>query len=151
MRRRSYCKFTFAARFQTANGNEYMHIAHLALWVNDMEKLKAFYERYFGAQANGKYVNAQKQFQSYFLTFAAGARLELMHRPDISIATHSGQERLGYAHLAMSVGAESAVDALTMRLVNDGYQCLDGPRRTGDGYYESVVLDPEGNRIEITT
>jgi Glyoxalase/Bleomycin resistance protein/Dioxygenase superfamily len=74
-----------------------------------------------------------------------------MSRPDIpSTAPQAGQERLGYAHLAMSVGSESAVDALTMRLVNDGYQRLDGPRRTGDGYYESVVLDPEGNRIEIT-
>ena len=128
-----------------------MHITHLALWAKDLENLKTFYERYFGAQANPKYNNAQKQFQSYFLTFTSGARLELMYRPDIpSRATQSGQERLGYAHLAMSVGSESAVDALTMRLVNDGYQRLDGPRRTGDGYYESVVLDPEGNRIEIT-
>ena len=130
--------------------NENMHIAHLALWAKDLENLKTFYERYFGAQANPKYINAQKHFQSYFLTFTSGARLELMYRPDIpSMATPSGQERLGYAHLAMSVGSESAVDTLTMRLVNDGYQRLDGPRRTGDGYYESVVLDPEGNRIEI--
>jgi lactoylglutathione lyase len=128
-----------------------MHIAHLAIWAKDLENLKTFYERYFGAQANTKYINAQKQFQSYFLTFTSGARLELMSRPDIpSTAPQAGQERLGYAHLAMSVGSESAVDALTMRLVNDGYQRLDGPRRTGDGYYESVVLDPEGNRIEIT-
>ena len=128
-----------------------MHIAHLAIWVQDLENLKMFYERYFGAQANTKYINAQKQFQSYFLTFTSGARLELMYRPDISAtSTESGQEGLGYAHLAMSVGSEAAVDALTMRLVDDGYPCLDGPRRTGDGYYESVILDPEGNRIEIT-
>ena len=128
-----------------------MHIAHLGIWAKDLENLKAFYERYFGAQANPKYINAHKQFQSYFLTFASGARLELMYRPDISsLAIQAGQEWLGYAHLAMSVGSESAVDTLTVRLVNDGYQCLDGPRRTGDGYYESVVLDPEGNRIEIT-
>ncbi len=128
-----------------------MHIAHLAIWVKDLENLKTFYERYFKAQAAAKYLNAQKRFQSYFLTFASGARLELMHRPDIPhMARQSGQEFLGYTHLAMSVGSEAAVDTLTMRLVNDGYQCLDGPRRTGDGYYESVVLDPEGNRIEIT-
>ena len=128
-----------------------MHITHLALWAKDLENLKTFYERYFGAQANTKYINAQKHFQSYFLTFTSGARLELMHRPDIpATATPAGHERLGYAHLAMSVGSEAAVDALTLRLVNGGYQRLDGPRRTGDGYYESVVLDPEGNRIEIT-
>jgi lactoylglutathione lyase len=128
-----------------------MHIAHLAIWAKDLEKLKRFYERYFDAQATAKYLNAQKQFQSYFLTFASGAQLELMHRPDIPpMSTQLGQEFLGYAHLAISVGSEAAVDALTMRLVNDGYQRLDGPRRTGDGYYESVVLDPEGNRLEIT-
>jgi lactoylglutathione lyase len=128
-----------------------MHIAHLALWAKDLENLKTFYERYFGAQATTKYLNAQKHFQSYFLTFTSGARQELMHRPDLpATATPAGQERLGYAHLAMSVGSEAAVDALTMRLVTDGYSCLDGPRWTGDGYYESVVLDPEGNRIEIT-
>lgn len=74
-----------------------------------------------------------------------------MHRPDIpGTATRSGEESLGYAHLALSTGSEAAVDELTARLVNDGYRRLDGPRRTGDGYYESVVLDPEGNRIEIT-
>ena len=129
-----------------------MYIAHLAIWAKDLETLKTFYERYFGAQATAKYVNAQKQFQSYFLVFTSGARLELMYRADIipSMTPESGQDRLGYAHLAISVGSVSGVDALTMRLINDGYQCLDGPRWTGDGYYESVILDPEGNRIEIT-
>ena len=128
-----------------------MHIAHLAIWANDLENLKTFYENYFEARATAKYSNTQKQFQSYFLTFASGARLELMHRPDIPpMAKQPGQEFVGYAHLAMSVGSEAAVDTLTMRLIHDGYQRLDGPRRTGDGYYESVVLDPEGNRIEIT-
>lgn len=128
-----------------------MHITHLAIWANDLEGLKAFYERYFGARASATYRNAQKQFESCFLTFTTGARLELMHRPDIpGAAVRSGAESLGYAHLALSVGSEAAVDELTVRLVNDGYRRLDGPRRTGDGYYESVILDPEGNRIEIT-
>lgn len=128
-----------------------MQISHFALWVNDLERAKAFYERYFGAQANAKYVNERKQFQSYFLTFAGGPNLELMQRTDITPLNRApGQEFLGYAHLAMAVGSTTVVDELTARLVVDGYQRLDGPRWTGDGYYESVVLDPEGNRIEIT-
>lgn len=128
-----------------------MQISHFALWVSDLEGAKAFYERYFGAQANAKYVNERKQFQSYFLTFAGGPSLELMQRPDITPLNRApGQEFLGYAHLAMAVGSQAAVDELTARLVADGYQRIDGPRWTGDGYYESVVVDPEGNRIEIT-
>ena len=128
-----------------------MQISHFALWVSDLERTKAFYERYFGAQANTKYVNERKQFHSYFLTFAGGPSLELMQRPDITrLDRQPGQEVLGYAHLAMAVGSVAAVDELTQRLVNDVYQRLDGPRWTGDGYYESVVLDPEGNHIEIT-
>jgi lactoylglutathione lyase len=51
--------------------------------------------------------------------------------------------------VAISVGSRDHVDELTARLRQDGYPVLDGPRRTGDGYYESVVLDPDGNRVEI--
>ena len=127
-----------------------MKIEHIALWATDIEKLKAFYETYFDAQATSKYTNETKRFQSYFLTFSSGARLELMHRPDIIEEAERDQKRTGYAHLAFSVGSEAAVDALTQRLVEDGHTRLNGPRRTGDGYYESVVLDPEGNRVEIT-
>lgn len=129
-----------------------MKIEHVALWANDIEQLKAFYETYFEAQGNAKYTNPRTHYQSYFLTFASGARLELMQRPDIAARdrANSAQEFMGYAHLAMAVGSEAAVDELTYRLVRDGYERLSGPRRTGDGYYESVVLDPEGNRIEIT-
>lgn len=124
-----------------------MRITHIAMWVKDIDTVAAFYERYFDARPGDRYRNPRKQFESRFLAFADGARLELMHRPDVA-----GQpgESLGYAHLALSVGSEAAVDALTVRLAADGVRCLDGPRRTGDGYYESVVLDPEGNRVEIT-
>lgn len=85
------------------------------------------------------------------MTFESGAKLELMHRPDIrDVERPLGEEHFGYAHLAISVGSEAKVDALTQELADDGYEILDGPRRTGDGYYESVALDPDGNRIEIT-
>jgi lactoylglutathione lyase len=61
-----------------------------------------------------------------------------------------GAQRMGLTHFALSLGSDQLVDELTQRLKNAGYPVLDGPRRTGDGYYESVVLDPDGNRIEIT-
>ena len=126
-----------------------MRIEHIALWTRDVERLRAFYVRYFGATAGARYENQRKQFQSYFLSFEDGARMELMHSPRVG-GQDAGEERLGYAHLAISLGSEAAVEALTGRLRADGYAVIDGPRRTGDGYYESVVLDPDGNRIELT-
>lgn len=126
-------------------------IEHAALWTPNLERARAFYERYFDARAGEKYVNEEKQFTSYFLRFSSGARLELMHTPAIPEALGDEEARSpGYAHLAFSVGSEQAVDELTQRLRQDGYEVTSGPRRTGDGYYESVVLGPDGNRIEIT-
>ena len=128
-----------------------MRIEHIAIWTHQLEALKAFYETYFGAQAGAKYINPAKQFESYFLTFDSGARLELMTRPDIPASTNNvDKQHIGIIHFAMAVGTEKDVDTLTTRLKEDGHPVLDGPRRTGDGYYESVVLDPDKNRIEIT-
>jgi lactoylglutathione lyase len=125
-----------------------MHISHLAIWCHDIECTRAFYEKYFGAVAGAKYTNPIKHFQSYFLTLAGTVRIELMHRSDI--AAGAAAPTLGYAHVAISAGSEEQVDELTRRMIEDGVRCIDGPRRTGDGYYESVVLDPDGNHIEIT-
>ncbi|MFL7792995.1 MAG: VOC family protein [Anaerolineae bacterium] len=126
-----------------------MHIEHIAIWTHDLERLKAFYETYFDGQANDKYINAAKQFESHFITFASGARLELMQMPTIP-ESHGESQAAGYAHLAFSAGSEAQVDALTARLREDGCRIVGDPRRTGDGYYESCVLDPDGNRVEIT-
>ena len=126
-------------------------IEHIALWVDDLEVLSAFYAKAFRAQVGARYVNAPKGFESCFLTFASGARIELMTTSRLSPTRHApGVERMGLTHLAISLGSEAAVDELTARLRAEGIVVLDGPRRTGDGYYESVVLDPDGNRIEIT-
>ena len=128
-----------------------MYIEHIAIWTKKLEQLKAFYETYFQAKAGEKYVNAAKQFESYFLTFSCGTRLELMRMPTIPESLDDVEAQFtGYVHLAFSVGSEEQVDALTTRLQEDGYRVVDGPRHTGDGYYESCVLDPDGNRIEIT-
>jgi lactoylglutathione lyase len=126
-----------------------MRIEHVAIWTHDLERLRAFYVGYFEAQAGPRYVNPSSRFESYFLRFTSGARLELMRRPELD-AREAGVESAGYAHVAFSVGSEEEVDALTERLRVDGFSVVGEPRRTGDGYYESVVLDPDGNRLEIT-
>lgn len=123
-------------------------LEHAAVWTHDLERLRAFYATYFEGQAGARYVNAAKGLETYFVSFAGGARLELMRRPDLS-APAAGPA-VGLAHLAFAVGDPAAVDALTERLRVAGVAVVDGPRRTGDGYYESVVLDPDGNRVEIT-
>jgi lactoylglutathione lyase len=128
-----------------------MRIAHIAIWTQNLEELVEFYQTYFQVSANPKYTNSAKQFESYFLTFASGARLELMRMPTISEQPdREKQQHTGYDHLAFSVGSKEQVDALTARLQRDGYRVIDGPRWTGDGYYESRVLDCDGNPIEIT-
>ena len=128
-----------------------MKLDHVAIWTEDIELMRTFYEKYFDARSNPKYENECKRFTSYFLTFPGGGRLELMHRPDIEKIPHSPSSRefIGYAHLGVEVGSRAVVDALTKRPHGDGFPLLDGPRRTADGYYESMVADPEGNWIVI--
>lgn len=128
-----------------------MRIEHLAVWTRDLEKTKDFYVRYFGMKCNEKYTNTAKKFSSYFLSFdGASTRIELMHRPDISDFSGCHDSSFGLTHFAISVGNKEGVDLLTERLRSDGYRIVGEPRTTGDGYYESVVEDCEGNLIEIT-
>jgi len=128
-----------------------MKIEHIAIWAIDLENMRRFYENFFGATANDLYVNPKKQFSSYFLSFDSGARLELMHHPDLAKRQVGGDGlQAGFIHFAMSVGTKEEVDRLTGQLREGGFTIKGEPRWTGDGYYESVVLDPEGNQIEIT-
>ncbi|VTU18337.1 VOC family protein [Variovorax sp. PBL-E5] len=128
-----------------------MRIEHIALWTDDLERCKQFYIRYFDARPGSGYVNAAKGFESCFLSFKEGARIEVMKTTTLHpLVIEPGAQRMGLAHFAVSLGSQGRVDELTRRLKDDGYPVLDGPRKTGDGYYESVVLDPDGNRIEIT-
>ena len=160
-----------------------MKIEHVAIWVRDIDKVCEFYRKYFGGVVHPIYHNPAKQFTSRFITFDDGARLEVMHRPDIcvernvgtvemfhvkhaiaSVATgcshtgmtehehvgHEVSQHLGFTHLSFSVGSKEEVDRLTQQMSSDGISIVGQPRTTGDGYYESVVLDSEGNRIEIT-
>jgi lactoylglutathione lyase len=135
------------ADFTTSN----MKIEHLAVWTRQLEILKEFYVKYFNALPNEKYHNPVKQFTSYFLSFAEGPRLELMQMPGVPDNTNNVyKQATGLIHFAISVGSKEKVEALTATLRKDGYEIVGEPRQTGDGYYESVILDPDKNRIEIT-
>ena len=128
-----------------------IRIEHVALWVVDLEAACAFYARHFAAAVGPRYENAAKGHASRFLTLGEGARIELMTGtglvPRLGVQPARPQ---GLAHFALAVGSDAEVDALVGRLLAAGVPVVDGPRRTGDGYYEAVVLDPEGNRIEVT-
>jgi lactoylglutathione lyase len=129
-----------------------MKIEHIALWTIDLERMKQFYENYFDAKPGEIYTNPAKKFTSCFLSFANGdCRLELMHDLTIeeSLAKNAGKIP-GYAHISISVGSKELVNIKTENLRSAGYEVISEPRLTGDGYYESVVLDPDGNYLEIT-
>ena len=127
-----------------------MKIEHIAIWVQDLEVMKAFYQQYFNVSSSKKYVNEAKNFSSYFLSFGDGVRLELMYNPGIEEPAANKDVSSGYAHMAISVGSKEAVNQLTDLIKSAGFVVSGEPRTTGDGYYESVVKDPEGNLIEIT-
>lgn len=125
-----------------------MRIEHIAIWTMELETSRNFYTEYFGGKAGALYHNPTKEFKSYFITFRSGARLEIMHSP--TLASAGNKARIGYAHLAFSVGSKARVDELTNILRERGYTVASEPRTTGDGYYESCILDPDGNQVEIT-
>ena len=125
-----------------------MRLAHTALFAADLERARTFYIRYFDCTAGALYHNPRTGFRSYFLTFPEGGQLELMAWDEVT-PRPEGRFR-GLDHIAIHVGSRPAVDALTARLAQDGYPVVSPPRVTGDGYYESCVLDSEGTRVEIT-
>ncbi len=130
-----------------------MIIDHIAIWTDRLEELKDFYVKYFEGSASKKYINKEKQFESYFLTFESGARLELMKRPDIPDNLNDTLHRQykGIIHLAFGVETKEKVDKKAKQFNTEGFKILREPRITGDGYYEFETVDPDGNRIEITT
>lgn len=142
-----------------------MKVEHVAMYVKDLEKAREFFVKYFGAVSNAGYHNEWTGFRSYFLELDEGARIEIMNKPGLDKLNKAGndtmdektnkiqgeeKDKLGYAHIAFSVGSREKVDELTQQMREDGYHVVSGPRTTGDGYYESCILDLEGNRIEIT-
>lgn len=126
-----------------------MKIEHIAMYVTDLEAVREFFVKYFGAKANNGYHNLKTDFRSYFLSFNEGARLEIMNRPQM-VDNVKDISRTGYIHIAFSLGSAEKVDQLTAKLQSDGYEVISAPRITGDGYYESCIVDLEGNQIELT-
>ena len=126
-----------------------MKIEHVAMYVNDLEKARDFFIKYLGGVSNDGYHNTKTGFESYFISFDDGSRLELMNKPGMT-DDEKVLARTGYIHIAFSLGSKEAVDELTERLKSNGYEVVSGPRTTGDGYYESCIIGIEGNQIELT-
>jgi lactoylglutathione lyase len=127
-----------------------LRIEHIAIWTERLEELKDFYILSFNARASEKYFNPKKQFESYFISFDSGCRLELMATPGLVSRLSDQNQLAGLAHFAISVGSKEKVDLMTEEFRRKGITIASEPRTTGDGYYESVILDPDGNKIEIT-
>jgi lactoylglutathione lyase len=125
-----------------------MKVNHIALYVNDLEKMKAFYEKYFNAKSNKMYHNNKTGLRTYFLEFQNDCRIEIMTKEKLNNIVKE-ENNTGYIHIAFSVRGKEKVNELSKQLENDGYKIISQPRTTGDGYYESCVLDPENNQIEI--
>ncbi len=130
-----------------------MRLKHVALWTNQLENIKEFYKTYFGAVANEKYTNTSNGFESYFLSFSSGARLEIMAKPGIpeNLNDRVEAQHQGLIHMAFEVETMKEVDEKAEAFRQAGLKILRGPRKTGDGYYEFETLDPDNNRLEVTT
>lgn len=127
-----------------------MNIAHIAIWTKDLEAMKNFYVKYLDGKSNEKYTNLAKGFESYFIRFDGETQIELMRKQSVD-KTPEAKEQLGITHIAFKLSSKEAVLSLTETLRSDGFRIVGEPRTTGDGYFESVVLDLEGNRIELTS
>lgn len=126
-----------------------MKIAHAAIYTEHLETLRDFYCRWFGGSAGPRYENPKTGFSSYFVRFESGAALELMTVGGLA-EPERREPSAGYTHVAFSTDSRRGVEDLTARMEAAGVEVVGGPRETGDGYYESCVLDPDGNRVEIT-
>ena len=124
-----------------------MQLTHIALWTNHLERLRDFYVKYFNGKSNEKYVNPKKGFASYFVSFESGPALEIMQRQDITEAYD--KDHIGLAHLAFHADTKEQVDQMIERFRMDGYTIAGETRTSGDGYYEGVIRDPDGNIVEI--
>jgi lactoylglutathione lyase len=129
-----------------------MKIEHVAIWTARLEILRDFYCRFFNGISNERYYNPAKNFSSYFISFEQGPRLEIMSRPDIPDNLNDPVSQYkGVIHFAFEVRTMEEVDRLAQKFIDAGVPLLSGPRKTGDGYYEFEIFDPDQNRVEVGT
>jgi lactoylglutathione lyase len=130
-----------------------MTIDHIAIWTTQPEQLKDYYVKYFNGSANEKYFNKDTLFESYFITFDSGSRLEIMKKPGIPVNLNDREEKQhqGIIHISFGVETMEMVTGKSKELSEAGFKILRGPRKTGDGYFEFETLDPDNNRIEVAT
>jgi lactoylglutathione lyase len=128
-----------------------MTIDHVAIWTNQLEILKGYYVKYFNGRANKKYTNKVTGFESYFISFDSGTRLEIMQKPGIpeNLNDRVTKQHQGLIHLSFGVEYMELVNRKSEEMAKAGFRILRGPRKTGDGYYEFETLDPDNNRIEV--
>ena len=124
-----------------------MTIEHIAIFTGNAERLRIFYEKYFGGKSGPKYFNIETGLKSYTLTFEGNAKLEIMQKPDIN--TDRPEACRGFSHLSFKVGSIEKVNELTTLIKKSGYGVRNYPRETDDGVYESCIYDPDGNEVEI--
>jgi len=130
-----------------------MTLDHVAIWTTQLEKLRDFYVKYFNGMANEKYTNKETGFESYFLTFRSGSKLEIMQKPGIPENLNDTviKQHQGLIHISFAVDKMDIVTQKSQEMAKDGFRILRGPRRTGDGYFEFETLDPDNNRIEVAS
>jgi lactoylglutathione lyase len=123
-------------------------IDRLALWTTRLEPLRDFYAAQLGAQASAVYERPDGAGRAVFLDFC-GVGLELIE-PPAGAEPPTLPQVAGCPYIAFGLGSADAVDRLTARLAEAGHQVIEPPHRTGEGPYQSAVLDPDGNRVELT-
>lgn len=125
-----------------------MKIAHIALWTRQLEQQARFWVAFFDGEINEKYCSQTNPgFESFFVRIGDDIAIELMTKPGLTALT-ADNNHTGWVHLAITVGGTENVDRLAKRAAEQDI-LVSAPRTTGDGYFEAVIKDPDGNLIEI--
>ncbi|MFP0536899.1 VOC family protein [Klebsiella oxytoca] len=125
-----------------------MKIAHIALWTRQLEQQARFWVAFFDGEINEKYCSQTNPgFESFFVRIGDDIAIELMTKPGLTALT-ADNNHTGWVHLAITVGGAENVDRLAKRAAEQDI-LVSAPRTTGDGFYEAVIKDPDGNLIEI--
>ncbi|EML7081189.1 glyoxalase/bleomycin resistance/extradiol dioxygenase family protein [Klebsiella oxytoca] len=125
-----------------------MKIAHIALWTRQLDQQARFWVAFFDGEINEKYCSQTNPgFESFFVRIGDDIAIELMTKPGLTALT-ADNNHTGWVHLAITVGGTENVDRLAKRAAEQDI-LVSAPRTTGDGYYEAVIKDPDGNLIEI--